>query len=294
MSLSIRRPEYTGENRCWPCTALNAAVVTVASVLVGAVSPPAGVALCLAGAALVVLRGYVVPYTPRFAPRLVSALPLDVGGDHGEGAGRRTDGGRGSGSLVGSESVDGEALIRRLVAAGVVSTDDAGDVHLDGDVRRTWEAGMDRLRDVPDGDLAAAAASAAPFPAEGRVEDDWIVVERTDGDDGDAEGGAGDAEVDAGDTEEIPGSAGDEVWLSRAHAVADTAAVAAMRDRVDGVTAARAATPFRLFLERCPRCGGTVEETTAKQCCGGTLGVYDTPETPILACIDCDEPLYEF
>jgi hypothetical protein len=285
MSLSIRRPEYTGENRCWPCTALNAVVVIVASVLVGVVSPPAGIALCLAGAALVTLRGYVVPSTPRFAPRLVSALPIAVEADHGSD--HRTDGGRRSESLVGSGSVDGEALIRQLVDAGVVTTDDAGDVHLDGDVRRTWEAGMDRLRDVPDADLASSAASAAPFPAAGRVEEDWIVVERTEGD-------GGNAEADADTAEEIPGSVGDEVWLSRAHAVTDTAAVAAMSDRVDGVTAARAATPFRLFLERCPRCGGTVEETTAKQCCGGTVGVYDNPETPLLACVDCDEPLYEF
>jgi hypothetical protein len=284
MPLRIRRPEYTGGNRCRPCTALNAAVVIAASVLVGVVSPPAGIALCLGGAALVALRGYAVPDTPR----LVSALPFDVGADHDDGPVLRTDGGRERGSLAGAEPIDGEALIRRLVDAGVVTTDDAGDVHLDGDVRRTWEAGIDRLRDVADADLAAAAASAAPFPAEGRVEgeDDWIVVERTESDDVDAE-------AEAGDRDAIPGRVGDEVWLSRAHAVADTAAVAAMSGRVDGVTAARASTPFRLFLERCPRCGGTVEGTTAKRSAGGAPGVDDTPGTPVLACVDCGETVYE-
>ena len=277
----LRRPEYTGENRCWPCTAVNAVVVVVVSALVGLVSPLVGLVTLLVGAALVALRGYVVPYTPRFAPRVVGALPYAerlFGGDHA----RRTDGGRRSESLVGDD-VDGDALVRRLAEAGVVTADESGDLFLADEVRRTWNAGMRRLRDVSDEELAASTASAAPFPASGRVEGDWVVVTRE----------ASDGEADGTD-DVIDGDTGDEVWLSRAHAVADTAAVAAMGDRIDRLTAAQAATPFRLFLDQCPACGGDVEETVAKECCGANVGIYDNPETPILACVDCDEPLYEF
>jgi hypothetical protein len=271
----LRRPEYTGENRCWPCTALNVALVVVASAGVGVVAPALGAVAFGVGLALVALRGYVVPYTPRFAPRVVAALPwsVDVGHPH------RADGGRQSGSLAG-DAVDGEALLGRLVDAGVVTADESGDLFLADGVRRTWEAGMARLRDVSDGELAAATASAAPFPAEGRTEDEWVVVTRT-ADDRAAPGAA-------------DGEAGDEVWISRPHAVSDTPAVAALGDRVDAETAARAATPLRLFLETCPACGGGVEETVVRDCCGGTAGVYDDPETPVLACTDCEAVLFEF
>jgi hypothetical protein len=280
----LRRPEYTGENRCWPCTVVNAVVVVVVSGLVGLVSPPVGLVLFIVGAALVALRGYVVPYTPRFAPRVVAALPHAerlFGGDHAH----RADGGRRSESLTGDD-VDGDALIRRLAEAGVITADETGDLFLSDEVRRTWNAGMERLRDVSDDELAESTASAAPFPASGRMEGDWVVVTR--------EADGGDAEKADATEETMAGDAGDEVWLSRAHAVADTAAVAAMGDRVDRLTAAQAATPFRLFLDQCPVCGGDVEETVARECCGGTVGVYDSPETPILACTDCGEPLYEF
>jgi hypothetical protein len=251
--------------------------VVVASALVGVVaSPLVGGAALLVGAALVALRGYVVPYTPAFAPRLLAALPVDVGS---LGHGRRTDGGRRSESLTATEEVDGDELVRRLAERGVVTADESGELFLADDVRRSWNAGMRRLGDASDGELADATASAAPFPATGRVEGDWVVVTRTDGE---TEG------------ESIDGTVGDETWLSRAHAMAETAAVAAMGDRVDRLTAARAATPMRLFLDRCPLCGGDVEETVVAECCGGARGFRDSPETPVLACADCEELLYEF
>lgn len=268
----LRRPEYTGANRCWPCTVLNVALVFFGSVVVGLLSPLLGALGLLSGLALVVLRGYVVPYTPEFAPRVAAALPVDLGFHQ-----HRTDGGRRSESLTGDDETDGETLIRRLAEAEIVTADESGELFLSDEARRTWEAGMRRLRDVSDGELAASTASAAPFPAEGHVEGDWVVVTRT---------GEGETAID--------GEGGDEVWLSRAHAIADTAAVAAMTGDVDAVTAAQAAMPLRLFLETCPLCGGDTHETVARECCGGTKGLYDNPETPILACRECDEVLYEF
>ena len=287
----LRRPEYTGENRCWPCTLVNAAAVLVASALVGVVSPPAGVLLLVVGAALVALRGYVVPYTPRFAPQLLAWLPVDprrLGF-----ADPRADGGRESvpasesGSLADGD-VDGDALVRRLAEAGVVTADESGELFLNEEIRRTWEAGMRRLRGVSDAELAAATASAAPFPAEGRIEGDgdWVVVTRVESEDG--------TDTTDGDAGPIDGEVGDEVWLSRAHAVADTATVAALPEGIDARTKAQAATPLRLFLEACPLCGNAVEETTATACCGGPGSIHDTPETPVLACTDCGEVLYEF
>lgn len=73
----LRRPEYTGENRCIPCTVVNVAITaTVGVVVTGAlwsagpaVALPVGTGVVAVGLALVVLRGYVVPGTPALTRR---------------------------------------------------------------------------------------------------------------------------------------------------------------------------------------------------------------------------------
>jgi hypothetical protein len=259
----LRRPEYTGERRCWPCTAVNAAVVVAAAAVVGAVSVPGAVAVVAAGGALVYLRGYVVPYTPRFAPRLVDPLPFDVG--HADA----TDGGSpapaDSGDLSeGAES--GEAITAALLEAGVLVEDGEG-IALSDSFAGDWRAEMARLREGGDDALATAVADAAPYEATARIELDGVTVE----------------------------GAERSAWLARPLAVADAAAVRAMADRgVPPDLRAAGATPLRMLLPECPTTGGPVEETTWRDCCGGTRGVYDGPERRVLACAETGELLYEF
>ncbi|MFC7176178.1 hypothetical protein [Halosegnis marinus] len=65
----LRRPEYTGENRCLPCTAVN---LVIAAGLTGAtalVSPPAALAVAGVSLASIYLRGYLVPGTPELTKR---------------------------------------------------------------------------------------------------------------------------------------------------------------------------------------------------------------------------------
>lgn len=59
-----RQPEYTGENRCTPCTLVNLAIAAVVSFTVGVFITPLG--LLVAGLSLlsIYLRGYLVPGTP--------------------------------------------------------------------------------------------------------------------------------------------------------------------------------------------------------------------------------------
>lgn len=70
----FRQPEYTGENRCVPCTVLNVAVAAGLSIAVAVgirygvgetVSVTAGTATFLLSAVAIYLRGYLVPGTPR-------------------------------------------------------------------------------------------------------------------------------------------------------------------------------------------------------------------------------------
>jgi len=78
----IRRPEYTGPNRCVPCTVLNVAIAVVLSGLVAVLFPPAGAALLVVSLLSIYLRGYLVPGTPQLTKRYLPASIRDRFDDH--------------------------------------------------------------------------------------------------------------------------------------------------------------------------------------------------------------------
>lgn len=61
----IRQPEYTGENRCTPCSLINVVIAVFATALVSFVAVELGVFVALISALLIYLRGYLVPGTPE-------------------------------------------------------------------------------------------------------------------------------------------------------------------------------------------------------------------------------------
>ncbi|MFC4359335.1 hypothetical protein ACFO0N_15435 [Halobium salinum] len=275
-------PEYVGENRCAPCTVVNAAVVALAVGLLAPLWASLAALVAVGGALAIGLRGYVVPYTPAFAPRLVAALPVDaaaLGFEH-EGAdpdaaavARESDSltaGDGDGGAGASDAAasDPEAVSGALVEAGVLAVD-GPDLSPSDAFYDAWEAEMADLRDASDDELAAAVADAAAFDAPARVEDGGVLL-------------------DGGTSERF-------AWLSRPVAIAETAAVRALAeyDLPDGIRTA-AARPLRLFTPVCPVCAGRLAETVAADCCGGTSGIYDTPGQELLACEACDAVVYEF
>ena len=85
----IRQPEYTGENRCTPCTVTNLAITAVvAAGLAYAVSVPLSAGVAVLGVASVWLRGYLVPKTPELTRRyfpdwlLVESREQQIGRAH--------------------------------------------------------------------------------------------------------------------------------------------------------------------------------------------------------------------
>jgi hypothetical protein len=74
----LRRPEYTGENRCWPCTTVNTVIAILLSVGVAGLATTAvdttmaataGLAFFLPSATAIWLRGYLIPGTPELTKR---------------------------------------------------------------------------------------------------------------------------------------------------------------------------------------------------------------------------------
>ncbi len=274
---AIRRPEYTGNRRCWPCTVVNVVLLVVVSVAVGLLLPLVAVALFAVGVAVIALRGYLFPYTPQFAPRLVAALP--VAGERFRHAGVATDGGNEPtpGTLAG-DAVDGETVVAELIEAGVLGADDES-LFLTEEAAENWETTMATLRDLPLDALADAALAVSPTAE--RVEtvegletaksdgDEWIVLS------------------------DAAGTVESEVWLSPAVAIAEIAVDRAFAEDVpESDVRLAAAEPLRMFLTSCPACRGEVIETTTASCCGGPENM-DGPQD-LLACGVCDSWLYQY
>jgi hypothetical protein len=66
----LRRPEYTGENRCLPCTVVNVCLALVATAVVTLLLGPLGGLVVLTGSlGAIYFRGYLVPGTPTLTMR---------------------------------------------------------------------------------------------------------------------------------------------------------------------------------------------------------------------------------
>lgn len=274
---AFRRPEHTGDRRCWPCTVVNVAIIVVVAAMVGRRRRALGVALAALGAGLVYLRGYAVPYTPTFAPKLVAASPLPDAWFHTEAPtpGLEREGGEsGDEGLGGTEDLDGEQLLETLLAGGALTVDGEA-VDLEPAFAETWHEEMAALADLDTEALAdetfevAHAREVSVYDGDGDPHE-WVVL--SDG----------------------SGSFQGRTWLSRPVAIAETAAVRALEDSLDDAGTRRAAAgPLRMFLQECPDCGTGLREESAASCCGGYTGPKTEPAT-VLACPECNLRLYTF
>lgn len=66
---AVRQPEYTGSNRCIPCTVVNVVIAAVLAVTGWFLTPVFGVVIGAVGIAAIWLRGYLIPGTPTLTRR---------------------------------------------------------------------------------------------------------------------------------------------------------------------------------------------------------------------------------
>ncbi|UTF52369.1 hypothetical protein [Natronosalvus rutilus] len=289
----VRRPEYTGENRCWPCTVTNV-VLLVAAVGVLALRGRrrTAVGVATAGVAGIGLRGYLVPYTPRLAPKLFARLPVDpFGHERGSTTGSLADA---TGSGVTDETAetrpastasstastdtssdpsddtppDGEVVLTTLLEAGVVDLE-AEDVVLDPGFHEDWRREMASLRYLDLEALADVADEVTPPNVDTRTRQQWgrpVVI--------------------------LDPAEGAPVTLHQGVAIAELAAARALEERVDDAVARAAGRPLRSLLEECPLCGGEVTITRAS-CCGEATPVGKTPQEK-LVCPSCNVRFFTY
>jgi len=256
----LRQPEYTGENRCGPCTVVNALIALLAAGAVALAWVPAGAVVLLAGAGAIYLRGYLVPGTPELTRRYLPERVLRAFGKESTVVRRRSSAGAsedaeatdptGTGGEV--ESSDVEAMLR---SNSVVDDDpDTDDLRLTAEFRGAW---WRRIRRFREDDEAAKRRLAAVLDLDpellGFENDDRFVVTLD----------------------------GDRIsrWDSDAAFYADLAVEPTLREWLpdwEGLGDRRRTeliAGMRAFLESCPACETTLTqvENVRKSCCSSDV-----------------------
>lgn len=256
-----RRPEYTGTNRCLPCTVINVGIAAALAAIVAVVSVPIAVTVFLGSLLAIYLRGYLIPGTPaltkRYLPdRVLSAFDKDPRARRQSETATTPDG-----------SMDPLSILR--AADAVRDAPDLDDVVLTPWFEAAWWDEMAEL----DGQHADGALLADLLDVDrDDVSFDWhgaAVVARIDG-----------------------RWAGQ--WESRAAFVADLAAARVLDREFAGWTAlplavrSEALGGLRLMLDYCPTCDGriAVEQTVVESCCRSYDVIAGT-------CEGCDARLFE-
>jgi len=271
---ALKQPEYTGENRCTPCTIANSVIAVVGSAaLSGVLVTVGGAAMAVAAgvgglalavsAAAIYLRGYLVPYTPtltkRYFPDWLLArfdkLPEESAGDPEDG---RRD-----------HEVDPESVL--LEAGAVEPCVEEDDACLTDAYRSAWH---EEMRQV-----AAAGVET----------DDIVSVLALDLDlDEAALTHHGEAILLTVNDRELG------KWESDAALVADVAGARVLAERYDAwpdLSAADRSTVLRglrVFAETCPLCDGAIQlgQHTEESCCRSY-------EVVAVTCDDCQSRLFE-
>lgn len=146
---SVRQPEYTGDDRCLPCTVANVGIAAVLAAVVGVVASVwIGTIAFLGSLAVIYLRGYLVPGTPRLTERYLPRSVLELFGT--EPVSDRSHE---------VESADGPW--ETLTVAGAVERTAAGNVRLADGFRAALRRETDRYAESgPTADDVAAIADA--------------------------------------------------------------------------------------------------------------------------------------
>ncbi|WP_336022566.1 hypothetical protein [Halobellus salinisoli] len=276
-----KQPEYTGENRCFPCTAVNVVITALAAIVAGAVWLPFGVAVVGIGLAAIYFRGYLVPGTPTLTKRY---LPERIHRLFGTHAGPTVE--------LNEDALDAgeiERALRSLDALEPCIEDTGG--------------GSDAARE-------SSSAAAADLCLTGRFRESWyerFETERADAETADRLFSGLDIDSETIDTErrsnafvalaEVPTTTRTATlakWEAEAAFLADAAADAVLRRwspdwAALGVDARlELLGALRLWLDRCPSCSGAVSlgEERVESCCRSVDVVAAT-------CGDCDARLFE-
>ena len=258
----LRQEEYTGENRCIPCTAVNVILAVIVSAAIAIVSLALGVVAFVASLAAIFFRGYLVPGTPRLTKQYLpdSILERFEAVDDGDEPDEMP-------KLEMAEKIRYEKENRVqpdvfLVDVGAITTDDGGNPMM-----------TDEFAELVDEHVSAVHRSGV---------DETDIADLFDRDLSD---------VNAVEDREYPAYKVKlflRKWPASGALVTDVGTDLALRELTDRWPAVpieqrlEILESLRLLTEVCPACDGDLEisEETVESCCR----LYPVVE---LGCVDC-------
>lgn len=259
-----KRPEYTGTNRCIPCTVVNVLLAFlfafVGGVALSAISGiwavSTGVAIFCSSLLLIYFKGYLIPGTPELTKRYFPRWLLAVFGKEPSTTDR------------GDFDPDVELRTAGLVIEGEV------DLQLQPAFARTWQAA---IAHIGTGDMTIEAEITQRLAALGGFDAERL--EFVDGPNS----------FQAWYEDELVAN-----WESRAACIADIAAADIVPEYDDRwhdrplAMQAELLGSLRLFVEQCPACNGdvTLAHEVVSSCCYD----YDVVAT---TCNGCNARLFE-
>ncbi len=255
----LHQPEYTGENRCIPCTIVNLVIAAALVAVIGYGLFAAAGSMAAAGGVVVsavafvgaiYFRGYLVPGTPTLTKRYLPDRVLRLFDKTPE-------------PEAPAQDLDPEEV---LMEAGLVEPcEDRDDLCLAGSLRPEWRGEIERLRDDEESMRARIGALVDHEPEEVEINDQ-----------------RGACLVQAGERTVAR-------WVSREALVADLGAVPVLREEFDRwhdlelPEQGQLLNGLRVFLEECPACDGPLAfaQETKETCCREV-------EVVNLACQECE------
>lgn len=236
----IKRPEYTGVNRCVPCTVTNVVITLVGALLLGWLWIPIGIAFLMVGLGTIWLRGYLVPGTPQITERYFPDWILT-----------KFEKGSAVNSVHTAGEMDTADPEQTFLEWGLVEPcSDVDDLCLEETLARRW---TNRMGELENGG------------GETKILGDLLGIDP--------------GTIDVKSTERSFTATADDrrigQWESKAAYLADLAAIDILSDWVDGWDSidfenrAQLVSALRIFIEECPLCSGgvTPNKETVKSCC---------------------------
>ncbi|MFB6255092.1 MAG: hypothetical protein ABEI06_10840 [Halobacteriaceae archaeon] len=260
-----QKPDYTGENRCIPCTIVNVILaVIIAGVGAGIASIYStylwgsliGGFIFFVSSGLIYFRGYLIPGTPWITK---TYFPDEILRWFDKTTDRREDSTR--------DHQDIEQILQTVGA--VTECEDIDDLCLRDKFQSRWRAEIEKLQDE---DTARDELATVLDVTAGELsfEDH------------------GDAFVAYLDNQHVG------QWESEAAFLADVGAARVLRNRFDGWETlsvqdkSKVLNGLRIFLEQCPICNGlvTVDQEVVESCCRSI-------DVVAVTCQDCNARLFE-
>lgn len=265
----IHQPQYTGENRCTPCTIVNLLMAVLFAFGIEKINSIIGAVSFGLFVFLISLRGYLLPGTPRLTERYLPSIILELFEKDAKSSKVSSSSNPLASRRDSDESVD---LTQILSSAEVIRPcEQSNDLCLNPKFHSDWQRRIDTIIDV-EGKQRRELASIICADAE-----DLQFVETDDG-----------LLVTANDSWR-------SIWPSRSALVADVAAEKLVRMRVDGWTnmsqqdRGTVLAGLRTFLDQCPQCAGELSMDIVRR----SISCCQTQRYAVLECTACQARLIE-